>query len=116
MKCLLCSLQFITEVVFKKHYVWYHAINPDDICFKDLFLSDTIDKKCHICKETFKSCRIKKKHMYLFHYGQHQLQLGGRRQGLSPLPLNVSKRGPTTYYSINFIQHKIFMIFLTVAL
>ena len=116
MKCLLCSLQFIREVVLKKHYVWYHAINPADIFFKYLFLSDTIDKNCHICKETFKSYRIKKKHRFLFYYGQHQLQLRGRRQGLSALPLNVLKRGSITYYSINFIQHKSFMIYLTVAL
>ena len=46
--------------------------------------------------------------MFLFHYGQHQLQLGGRRQGLSALPLNVLKRGPITYYSSNFTQHKNF--------
>ena len=111
MKCLLCSLQFVREVVLKKHYVEYHAINPDYIFFKDLLLPDTINKKCHICKETFKRCRIKKKHMFLFHYGQHQLQLGGRRQGLSALPLNVLKRGPITYYSINFIQHKNFYDF-----
>ena len=48
--------------------------------------------------------------MFLFHYGQRQLG-GSRRRGLSTLPLNVLKRGPITYYSINFIQHKNFYDF-----
>ena len=43
--------------------------------------------------------------MFLFHYGQRQLR-GSRRRGLSTLPLNVLKRGPITYYSINFSQPK----------
>ena len=42
--------------------------------------------------------------MFLFHYGERQM--GGRRPGLSALPLNVLKRGPLTYYSITFEQHK----------
>ena len=66
MKCLLCSLHFIREVVLKNHYIDYHAINPDYIFFKDLFLPDTVDKKCNICKETFQSCRIKKSTCFYF--------------------------------------------------
>ena len=37
--------------------------------------------------------------------------MGGRRPGLSALPLNVLTRGPLTYYSINFEQHKNFYDF-----
>ena len=37
--------------------------------------------------------------------------MGGRRPGLSALPQNVLKRGPLTYYSINFEQHKNFYDF-----
>ena len=37
--------------------------------------------------------------------------MGGRRPELSTLPLNVLKRGPITYYSINFEQHKNFYDF-----
>ena len=47
--------------------------------------------------------------MFLFHYGERQM--GGRRPGLSALPLNVLTRGPLTYYSINFEQHKNFYDF-----
>ena len=47
--------------------------------------------------------------MFLFHYGERQM--GGRRPELSTLPLNVLKRGPITYYSINFEQHKNFYDF-----
>ena len=47
--------------------------------------------------------------MILFYYGERQI--GGRRPGLSILPLNVLKRGPITYYSINFEQHKNFYDF-----
>ena len=109
MKCLLCSVQFIRESVLKNHYVNYDAINEDDIFFKDLFLPDTVDKTCRICRKTFKNCRSKKKHMFLFHYGERQM--GGRRPGLSALPQNVLTRGPLTYYSINFEQHKNFYDF-----
>ena len=46
--------------------------------------------------------------MFLFHYGKHQ-QIGGNR-GLrtSTLPINVLKRGPITYFSVNFDQNKKF--------
>ena len=44
--------------------------------------------------------------MFLFHYGKHR-QIGGNR-GTSTLPINVLKRGPITYYSINFDQHQNF--------
>ena len=71
-----------------------------------MFLSDTIDKTCRICRETFKSSRNKKKHMFLFHYGKQQID--GRRPTTSALPLNVLKRGPITYYSISFNQPKNF--------
>ena len=37
--------------------------------------------------------------------------MGGRRPGLSALPQNVLTRGPLTYYSINFEQHKNFYDF-----
>ena len=51
--------------------------------------------------------------MFLYHYGKHQ-QMGGNR-GLrnSTLPITVLKRGPITYYSINFNQHKSFYDFLS---
>ena len=99
-------MQFIRVDVLKKDYVNYHSINQQNIFFKDLFLLDTIDKTCNSCKVTFKSCRIKKKHMFLFHYRQ---QVGGRRS--NTLPLSVLKRGPITYFSINFDQHKKFYDF-----
>ena len=66
MKCLLCSLQFVRESVLKNHYVNYHAINEDHIFFKDLFLPDTVDKTCSICKKTFKNCRSKKNICFFF--------------------------------------------------
>ena len=111
MKCLLCSLHFIQESVLKKHYVNYHFINDQDIFFKDLFTPDTNDKTCRFCKETFKSSRSKKNHMFLFHYGKHQQMGGNRGPRTSALPINVLKRGPVTYYSINFNQHKRFYDF-----
>ena len=49
--------------------------------------------------------------MFLFHYGKHR-QIGGNR-GTSTLPINVLKRGPITYYSINFDQHQNFYDFFS---
>ena len=47
----------------------------------------------------------KKKHMFLYHYGQ---QVGGSRSGNNDLLLNILRRGPITYCSISFDQHKNF--------
>ena len=106
MKCLLCSLQFIREVVLKKHYLDYHSINNEDIYFQDLFTLDTFDKTCQTCNVIFKSPRNKKKHMFLFHYGKHKQMGGNRTQRTSTLPINVLNHRPITHCSINFNQHK----------
>ena len=41
--------------------------------------------------------------MFPFHYGQ----MGGSRQNFQR-PINVLKKGPITYYSITYEQHKTF--------
>ena len=51
--------------------------------------------------------------MFLFHCGKHQQMGGNRGDRTSALPINVLKRGPITYYSINFNQHKRFYDFFT---
>ena len=112
MKCLLCSLRFMRENVLKKHYFNHYFINEEDLHFKDLFLPDTVDKTCRICRSTFNTARSKKKHMFLFYYGTRQ-QVGGRGPGTSDFPISVLRRGPITYYSINFSQHKNFHDFFS---
>ena len=99
-----------TEKVIKKHYVDYHQIKENDTFFKDLFLPDTIEKKCNFCDIVFKTCRQKKIHMFFFHYGTKK-QFGGSQS--STLPINILKRGSITYFSINFIQHTNFYDFFT---
>ena len=49
------------ENVIKKHYVNYHAVNEDDFFFKNFFTSDTLDKKCKICRMNFDTARMAKK-------------------------------------------------------
>ena len=49
--------------------------------------------------------------MFLFHYGKEKQIGGNRTQRTSTLPINVSKQGPVTHYSINFAQHKNFYDF-----
>ena len=56
-------------------------------------------------KIEFEICRLKKIHNFLFHYDQ----VGCSRNQL--LPINVVKRGPITYYSISFNQHREFYNF-----
>lgn len=111
MKCLLCNLQFIKEKVLKKRYVDYHAVNEEDVHFKELFKPDTTERKCKICHVTFDNAKMKKKHMFLFHYGTYQ-QIG-RGPRSSDLPLNIIKIDPITYYSISFDQHKNFYDFFS---
>ena len=56
---------------------------------------------------------VKKKHMFLFHYGKHK-QIGGNcAQRTSTLLINVLNRGPITHFSINFSQHKNFYDFFS---
>ena len=111
MKCLLCSLHFLRETVLKRHYINYHFVREDDAHFQNLFEPDTLDKTCGICRITFDSVGNKKKHMFLFHY----LQTGGRSVNprISDLPLNILRRPPLTYYSINFEQHRNFYDFFS---
>ena len=115
MKCLLCNLQFIRENVLKKHYVGYHLVNEDDIHFRELFKPDAIDRKCRICRVNFDNTRMKKKHMFLFHYGTKQ-QIGGRGPRASDLLLNIIKRGPTFITQLILTNIKIFMISLPAML
>ena len=96
------------ENVLKKHYVNYHAVNEDDFFFKNLSTSDTLDKKCKICRVNFDTARMAEKHMFLYHYGTKP-HIGSAR--VSDLLLNINRRGPITYYSINFDQHKYFYNF-----
>ena len=51
--------------------------------------------------------------MFFFHYGKHQQMGGNRGPRTSSLPINVLKRGPITYYSINFNQHQKFYDFFS---
>lgn len=96
------------ENVLKKHYVNYHAVNEDDFIFKNFFTSDTLDKKCKICRVNFDTARMAQKHMLLYHYGTKP-HIGSA--SVSDLLLNINRRGPITYYSINFDQHKYFIFF-----
>ena len=106
MKCLLCNLNFLSDETLKNHYIWQHLVNEDDCCFKDLFTPDTNTKSCDICRIHFKNSRTRKNHMFLLHYNQ----VGGNRRN-QQLPINILKRGPIKYFSINYNQHKNFYNF-----
>ena len=81
-RCVLCSIQCCEAEVLKRHYIAYHKVNEDDFCFKELFLPDNIEKNCVFCGQTFKSRRVKKNHMFLYHYGK---QLGGGTKSINVL-------------------------------
>ena len=100
MKCLLCCLHFVLENILERRYINYHCIRENDLHFRSLFEPDNLDKNCAMCRKTFDSAGNKKKHVFLFHY----LQTGGRGKNprVSDLPLNILRRPPLTYYSINF--------------
>ena len=106
MKCLLCNLNFSSEETLKNHYIWQRLVNEDSCYFKDLFTPDINLRGCNICKIDFKNSRTWKNHMFLLHYDQ----MGGNRWN-QQLPINVLRRGPITYFSINYNQHKSFYNF-----
>ena len=65
-----------------------------------------LTRRAEFAKKLLKVLEFKKTHVFFFHYGKHQQMGGNRGPRTSSLPINVLKRGPITYYSINFNQHK----------
>ena len=82
--------------------MWHHSVNENNYFFRELFSPDNVSKRCDECKLEFKNSRLKKNHNFLLHYNQV------RRRRNQQLPINVLRRGPIFYYSINFDQHKNF--------
>ena len=96
----------MTDETLRIHYIIQHSVNENNYFFKDLFLPDNVLKSCNICMMEFKNCRVKKNHIFLFHYNQS----GGSRMN-QQLPVSVVTRGPVTYFSINYNGHKKFYDF-----
>ena len=71
-----------------------------------IYLHLTNTKSCDICGIHFKSSRTRKNCMFLLHYNQ----MGGNRRN-QQLPMNILKRGPIKYFSINYKQLKKFYNF-----
>ena len=89
MECILCHLSFYVVSEFKKHYIGFHGVDQTSSYFLDLFQPDTQDRKCKKCRMMLNSNRMKKNHMFLYHYSQ----VGGARNRLNDLPVNVLRRG-----------------------
>ena len=109
MECLVCDFKFSKDDNGKKHYIEYHGVNDQNAYFLDLFEPDTLERKRSHYRANFRACRMKKNHMFLYHYDR--LRMGGAGQRALGLPLNISKRGQITYYSVNFEQHKDYLDF-----
>ena len=60
----------MTDETLRTHCIWQHSVNENEYFFKDLFLPDNNLKNCDRCMMEFKNCRVKKNHMFLFHYNQ----------------------------------------------
>ena len=110
MDCILCHLSFSEVSELKTHYVDFHGVDQANSYFLDLFRTDTLDRKCKKCCMTLNSKRMKKNHMFLYHYSQ----AGGARYRLIDLPLNVLRRAQIVYYSVNFDQYRNYYNFLSI--
>ena len=106
MKYLLWNLNFLSDETLKNHYIWQHLVHKCNCYFKDLFTPEINLRGCNIFKIDFKNSITRKNHMLLLHYNQ----MGGNRRN-QKLPINVLRRGPITYFSINYNQHKSFYNF-----
>ena len=106
MQYLLCNINFLSEDVLNNHYVWQHLVNENDVYFNDLFKPDTNYRRCDICQIDFGNLRIRKSHMFLFHYDQT-----GSKRGKSQLPINILRRGPIMHFTISYDQRKNFYNF-----
>ena len=103
MRCLICD-KYFNDDVLKFHYQYYHFIKESNYFFRELFSPDNSSKRCE-CKIEFKNCRLKKNYNFLVH---HQQTEGSMNQQLQ---VNILRRGPLIYCSINFQQHKDFYDF-----
>ena len=99
---ILCHLRFSVISELKMHYIDFHGVGKSNPFFLELFQPDTLDKKCKRCSVVFASSRMKKIHMFLYHYGH----TGSTRNLNDHVPLNILKRGKIVYYSVIFDQHK----------
>ena len=105
MKCLLCnyvSTQNDEELL--NHYIYFHHINENNYCFKELFSLDSnshYSKYYNKCKRAFSTCSEKENHSFLKHYQPIDGFLSNR-------PINISRRGSVTYFLINFSLHSNF--------
>ena len=106
MECTYLKFSVISEL--KKHYVDFHGVDDSNPYLLQLFQPDTLDRKCTKCSVVFGSSRMKKNHMFLYHYNH----TGGTRR-LNELPLNVLRRAQIVYYSVNFDQYKNYYGFLS---
>ena len=104
MRCIIYD-KYFNDDVLKLHYQYYHFIKESNYFFRELFSPDNSSKRCDECKIEFKNSRLKKDHNFLVH---HQQTGGSMNQ---QLPVNILRRGPIIYYSINFQQHKNFYDF-----
>ena len=101
MKCILCMINFESDETLKSHYFCQHFVNENDSFFKDLFSPDNNLRSCDQFMMEFANGRLRKNHMFLFHY----YQTGGNRTN-QQLPVNFLRRAPVKYFSINFQQHR----------
>ena len=105
MRCLICNENLGVEAL-KIHCQYYHSINEIIASSKSFFHQKIIQKNVMSVRFSLRITDRKKNHNFLFH--RYQQTAGAINQ---QLPINVLKRGPITYYSINFYQHENFYDF-----
>ena len=105
MRCLICNKNLDVDAL-KIHYQYHHSVNENNYFFRELFPPNNNAKRCDECQLQFKNNRQKKNHNFLSH--RHQQTGGAFNQ---QLPVNFLKRGPASYYCINFYQHENFYDF-----
>ena len=61
----------IFEVIkMKKHYVDFHGVDENNTYFLELFQPDALNRRGVKCSVMFLTCRMKKNHMFLYHYNK----------------------------------------------
>ena len=100
MYCLLCNFNSFKDddVIetqetlerLKSHYISHHLINENNFHFKELFLPDSVSKRCEKCRMEFRNCKDEKNHNFSMHY--HQVGGSGANDQLL---MNVLERGQT---------------------
>ena len=101
MNCLLCKYKSADVNDLKKHYTFYHRINPANFFFLQLFNQENhlICNECLRCHEFLTTRAFMVKHNFLKHY------FDSEKKPAEYKSIDIIRKKDITIYQISFEKH-----------